>query len=504
MSGDVMLVTFGAVIAVLALASLRAAHAASARGGTAAPLSEWSLGGRQLGGRQTYLLFGGIVTAAYSYLVLPEFLLTASGTAINLGTYTIALTLVAALVLPRIARASAAHGFVTAADYVRARHDSPALALALAVTGLLAAVPYVVLQVEALRGLLAALGLGPRLEAYTSVALFALATLPVIRGGLRVLLVASVVKVVAVGLGLGLVFALLTGRGDTPAAVFRATQEQTSRGWLPAPVPDSAISLSLTLAFGFALLLMMYPPVVTAALAARGPRQLRGCLAGLPLWAALPSLFAFLAVTALATGPPPGDGNGSRLIPLLVYDLAPRWLAGALYGCFAVGTLVPASAMVVAAGTLVARNIHAEYARSVVGPLREGRVARRASVLVTAIAGAAVLLLPSSTSMYLHLLCGMWLLQCAPLVVVSPFTTWFHPQALLAGWATGMVVGSAAVMRGDDASALICLSVHGVQLYVAVVALALNLLVAALLTPLLDRAGVARGVDHTLSPHPDR
>ena len=53
---------------------------------------------------------------------------------------------------------SSAHNCVTAADFVQLRHGSPALALA--VTGIVATMPYIALQLTGVQAVIESLGIG--------------------------------------------------------------------------------------------------------------------------------------------------------------------------------------------------------------------------------------------------------------------------------------------------------------------------------------------------------
>jgi len=51
--------------------------------------------------------------------------------------------------------------------------------------------------------------------------------------------------------------------------------------------------------------------------------------------------------------------------------------------------------------------------------------------------------LPTSYALDLQLLGGIWMVQIFPAMIFGLFTRWFNGSALLIGWATGMVVGTA-------------------------------------------------------------
>ena len=74
--------------------------------------------------------------------------------------YTIVLYPIIFIFLPRFWSVSHRHGYVTPADFVRGRFDSKPLALAVAVTGLLATMPYIALQLVGIQVVLEIMGIG--------------------------------------------------------------------------------------------------------------------------------------------------------------------------------------------------------------------------------------------------------------------------------------------------------------------------------------------------------
>ncbi len=72
--------------------------------------------------------------------------------------YTVIIYPMALLVLVRLWSVSHRHGFVTPADFVRARFGSPTLALVIAVTGIVATMPYIALQLVGIEAVLKTMG----------------------------------------------------------------------------------------------------------------------------------------------------------------------------------------------------------------------------------------------------------------------------------------------------------------------------------------------------------
>ena len=134
----------GAVLgfgAVLGLASL--VGVVAGRGRRPATLEGWALAGRRNGGVATWFLLGGSIFTAYTYVAVPALVYGVGALGYFAVPYTIVAMQLAFLVLPALWRRAAAHGWLGPADVVRDRFGSPALALTVALTGLLATMPYV-------------------------------------------------------------------------------------------------------------------------------------------------------------------------------------------------------------------------------------------------------------------------------------------------------------------------------------------------------------------------
>ena len=74
--------------------------------------------------------------------------------------YTIIVFPIVFVFAPRLWSVSRVHSYVTPADFVRGRYGSRGLALAVAVTGILATMPYIALQLVGIQAVLTVLGVG--------------------------------------------------------------------------------------------------------------------------------------------------------------------------------------------------------------------------------------------------------------------------------------------------------------------------------------------------------
>ncbi len=87
-------------------------------------LDEWGLGGRSFGGWITWFLIGGDLYTAYTFVAVPALLFAAGAAGFFAVPYTVIIYPMVFLILVRLWSVSHRHGFVTPADFVRARGSS--------------------------------------------------------------------------------------------------------------------------------------------------------------------------------------------------------------------------------------------------------------------------------------------------------------------------------------------------------------------------------------------
>ena len=87
---------------------------------------------------------------------------------------------------------------------------------------------------------------------------------------------------------------------------------------------------------------------------------------------------------------------------------------GVAFAAIAIGALVPAAVMSIAAANLFTRNIWREYVRPDATPAQESRVAKIVSLVVKVGALVFVIVLPTKYAIDLQLLGGVWILQTLP------------------------------------------------------------------------------------------
>ena len=210
------------------------------------------------------------------------------------------------------------------------------------------------------------------------------------------------------------------------------------RCWAPAALPFA------TLAIGSAMALFMYPHAQVGVLATKSRNTMRRNLSALTAYSLMLGLIALLGYMAIAAGihhQEPGRQRAARRARA-VQRAFPSWFAGVAFSAVAIGALVPAAIMSIAAANLFTRNVWMEFVRPNASPQEQTQVSQIASLLVKFGALAFVLSLDATSAINFQLLGGVLILQTFPAIVFGLYTRYFHRWALLLGWASGIVYGT--------------------------------------------------------------
>ncbi|GGF44512.1 permease [Marmoricola endophyticus] len=483
-------------------------------------LDEWGLGGRKFGTWITWFLLGGDLYTAYTFVAVPAAMFATGAVAGFFAVpYTIVLYPIIFVFMARLWSVSHRHGYVTTADFVRGRYDDRGLSLAVAVTGFVATMPYIALQLVGIQAVLEVAGIGGGDNWFAKDAplfvAFAVLAAYTYTSGLRAPAVIAFVKDILIYLVIIVAVIYLPSQVGGWHEIFGAAKEKMDSvnqatgkptgAFLPGEGQGWAYA---TLGLGSALALFMYPHSVTASLSSSSRNTIRRNAAILPAYSFVLGLLALLGWVAIAaktdvTGLD-GNPNPQLVVPQLFEDFFPDWFAGVAFAAIAIGALVPAAIMSIAAANTFSRNIYKEWLNKKATPKQEAQVSKVVSLLVKAFALVFVLTLDKANAINFQLLGGIWILQIFPAVVFSLYTRWFHRWALLAGWAVGMVYGTVKAYQvinpatgkhfGGSLAEIPGLGDMG---YIAMTAFALNLVVTVVLSLVLNAAKVGNGRDRT-------
>ncbi|MDT5027585.1 MAG: solute:Na+ symporter, family [Micromonosporaceae bacterium] len=486
-----------------------------------ANLDEWGLGGRSFGGWITWFLVGGDLYTAYTFVAVPALLFGAGATGFFAVPYTIIIYPLVFLVLCRLWSVSHRHGFVTPADFVRARSGSSTMALLVAITGIVATMPYIALQLVGIEAVLKAMrvpGSWPLIVAFLVLAAYTY------QSGLRAPALIAFVKDILIYLVIIVAILYIPAKLGGWAAIFGAAEAK----FAATPNPNDGIVLTganqwqyITLAFGSALALFLYPHSITGVLASRNRGVIKRNMSALPAYSLLLGLIALLGYMAIAAGVKPLAGSTpttpdiNTIVPVLFDTMFSGWFAGIAFAAIAIGALVPAAIMSIAAANLFTRNIYKEYLKRDATPAQETAISKVASLVVKLGAVLCILLIDPQFSIDLQLIGGIIILQTLPAVALGLYTRWLHRWGLVAGWVAGMGLGMWMLYQIPNASGTkthfggsayplshwIDPTSLGIDakttVYVGFVAVAVNLVVAVLVTLVCRAAKAPDGVDLT-------
>jgi SSS family solute:Na+ symporter len=482
-------------------------------------LEEWGLGGRSFGTWITWFLLGGDLYTAYTFIAVPAAMFSAGAVSGFFAVpYTIILYPIIFIFMSRLWSVSHRHGYVTPADFVHGRSGSRGLSLAVAITGFIATMPYIALQLVGIQAVLEVVGIGgsgnalardlPLLIAFVVLALYTYTS------GIRAPAVIAFVKDILIYLVILVAIVYLPAKVGGWAHIFDAAQEKMAKPTASTGKPGVFIPGAgqywayATLALGSAMALFMYPHSVTASLSAKSRTTIRKNASILPAYSFLLGLLALLGWVAIAAGTKPigldGKPNPQLVVPQLFEDFFPSWFAGVAYAAIAIGALVPAAIMSIAAANTFTRNIYKAWLRPQATVEQEAKVSKVTSLVVKAFALLFVVTLDKQNAINFQLLGGIWILQTFPSVVFYLYTRWFHRWALIAGWAVGMLYGTIAAYNVSNLStphfAGSTASIPGIDQmgYIAVTAFVLNIVVAAVLTLVLRAVKTPEGQDETI------
>ncbi len=499
---------FGIVLAMFVIVTVLGFAATRwRRGATLASVEEWGLGGRRFGTWVTWFLLGGDLYTAYTFVAVPA-LLFGSGA---IGFYAVPYTIVAwPLVMFAAARMWSVcheHGYATAADFVRGRHGSALLALLVAVTGIVATLPYIALQLTGIKAIIEAMGIGGDWPLWIAFIVLAAYTFT---SGLRAPALIAFVKDILIYVVVLVAIIYIPYKLGGYDVIFHKANT--------ALVPKKASTLLAgpqylgysTLALGSALALFLYPHATTGVLAAKSRDTVKKNMALLPAYSLMLGFIALLGYMALAANVKPVGGTAkapdtTTIVPVLFNTEFPRWFAGIAFGAIAIGALVPAAIMAIAAANTFARDIYRPYIRPTASDREEGLVSQIASAVLKLGAVAVIVALKVSFAIELQLIGGVIIIEILPAVVFGLYTRWFHHWALVAGWVVGMGLSvymlyvTSSKTATHFGSASFAFSTWGfntkVTIWTGIVGLVANLIVASALTPLLGR--LPRGRDET-------
>ena len=350
MSAALIIIAFTALGALLL--GLRASH------GRDMNLEQWTVGGRGFGGLLVFLLMAGEIYTTFTFLGGSGYAYGHGGPTYYILAYGCLAYVISYWMLPPIWRYARQHGLISQPDYFASKYDSRALGVLVAVVGIVAMVPYLVLQLKGLGIIVATASYG---AIPSSVAIWigagvvtAYVTVSGVHGSAWTAVAKdTLILAVAVFLGVFLPIHLYGGFG----AMFSAIQD-AKPGFLALPAKGESITWFVSTVLLTALGFYMWPHSFGSIFTARTDKVFRQNAIVLPLYQLILVFVFFVGFAAVLKVPGlTGPSIDLALFRVSIQTFDP-WFVGVIGAAGVLTALVPGSMIMMTAATLLANNIY--------------------------------------------------------------------------------------------------------------------------------------------------
>jgi len=444
--------------------------------GVAMDPQEYIVGGRRFGALLLWLLLAGEIYTTFTFLGAAGWAYGKGAPAYYILCYGTLAYVISFFLAPPIHRIARERGYLTGPDFFTDRYGSRALGALVALLGFVMLVPYVTLQLTGLQILVQIAGYGSiNPLGAVAVGFFLVAAFTYI-AGLRGAAWASVVKDALVLLGVLFAGLVLPAHffGSPAGALDAVLRDHPNWLTIAGPAAPNGITWVVTTTVLTACGFFMWPQSMAAIYSARDEDTLRRNAVFLPFYQVMLLLVFFAGFTALEVMPGLKGSDADKSFMLVVQKFYPAWVVGAIAAAGALAALVPAAVQLLAAASIVAKNVFADngVARDPAAQTRTTRIL----VLVVALLAFGFWALAKTSLVGLLLIGYNGITQLFPGVVLG--VTARRPPALAV--AAGIIAGIlvliyfAATSQGQLAG-----------INTGLIALAINALVLAVSAPLL-------------------
>ncbi|MQL54952.1 sodium:solute symporter family protein [Acidianus ambivalens] len=511
---NVNYLTLSVFVILFAIFSFLGFYGARWRKGDLNKLSEWGLGGRRLGTLLVWFLLGADLFTAYSFIAVPAGIFAFGSLYFFAIPYVAWGFGVALLTMPRLWNVSRNKGYITAADFVKDRFNSRSLAILVALTGVVAELPYIALQIVGMEAVLAVLlaGLGISSKIVTEISLilaFIVLAAFTFVSGLRGAALTGVFKDVLIWITVITVIVLVPieiggfSKAFSDLSTNFAAYHLAKVTGSTAPPEMETLPIKLapayfSLALGSSFALYLYPHAINGFLSSESEKKLVYSTSFLPIYGiglALISLFGILVYAVPgALGLIAKTGNGALAVPALIACTMPCWFVGLAFLAIFVGGLVPASIMAIAVANLFVRNVIKEF-KPDLPPYSEAKLAKWTSTIFKFLALGFVFVVPATYAIQLQLLGGIIVSQTLPAVFLGLYTDKLESKSLIAGWAAGIISGVGLeyyvnfIQHHFGVFKISLMTTPLGPLFIAIIALAINLAVTLIGTAIAYSMG---------------
>ena len=404
-------------------------------------LEQWTVGGRSFGTAFVFLLMAGEIYTTFTFLGGSGFAYGKGAPVYYILAYGSLAYILSYWMLPPIWRFAKAQRLISQPHFFARKYDSPALGVLVALVGVAALIPYLVLQLKGLGIIVATTSYGAISSTSAVWIGAAVVTCYVIVSGVRGSAWNSVVKdtlILAIVLFLGIYLPIHYYGGLSD--MFR-TIDAAKSGFLTFPAKGSSVAWFQSTVLLTALGFFMWPHTFGSVFTAKDERIFRRNAIVLPLYQLILLFVFFVGFAAVLKVPGLKGGDIDLSLFKLSLQTFDPWFVGIIGGAGVLTALVPGSMILNTASTLLANDVYRGLLKRDAADESVKKLAR-ILVPVVALVAVAFTLHGGETIVALLLMGYSFVTQLFPAMVCSLAP---HNRATKQGAFCGILAGVAVV-----------------------------------------------------------
>jgi solute:Na+ symporter, SSS family len=330
-----------------------------ARKGKTMDLEQWTTGGRSFGTLFVFLLSAGEIYTTFTFLGGSGWAYGKGGPTFYILWYGALAYVISYWLLPAIWRYAKQNRLLSQSDFFVSKYRSPALGLLVSVVGIVAMVPYLVLQLKGLGSIVSIASYGS-ISSGAAIWIGVIAvTIYVTISGIHGTAWTSVLKdtlVLVVVVVMGIYLPLHYYGGFTN--MFHAI-DSAKPGFLALPHQGMSIYWFISTVLLTALGFYTWPHAFSAVFTAKNEKVFRRNAVVFPLYQLILLFVFFVGFAAILVVKPVLKGSaGDNSLLMISVQSFPHWVVGVIGATGLLCALVPGSLLLNAASTMISKNIY--------------------------------------------------------------------------------------------------------------------------------------------------
>ncbi|MFD1359868.1 sodium:solute symporter [Fictibacillus halophilus] len=460
-------------------------------------LEQWTVGGRGFGTIFVFLLMAGEIYTTFTFLGGSGWAYGKGGPTFYIIGYGCLAYIMSYFLLPKIWRYAKDHNLLSQSDFFVSKYKSPYLGIFVSLVGVVAMIPYFVLQLKGLGIIVSEASYGtisPTIAIWIGLTVVTVYVMVSGIHGSAWTAVAKDILILVVVLFLGIYLPIHYYGGIQP--MFEAV-EAVKPGFLALPDAGMSTSWFVTTVLLTALGFYMWPHTFGSVYSAQNEKVFRKNAIFMPIYQLI-LLFVFFVGFAAILKVPGLEGPEADLALLKIsIETFDPWVVGIIGAAGILTALVPGSMILMAAATLLAKNVY-----QVVNPkVTDNQVSKTARYLVPVVALIAVFFtFKGGNTLVTLLLMGYSLVtQLFPTLIFSLMKNNFvTKQGAFAGIGSGVATVAYITITGSTVGSLFPFLPQAIQDFnVGIIAMIINIVILVVVSLATKPLAVTSGKTKT-------